>query len=80
MPGTDLIYRPAHELGSMMRERKLSPVEVVDAYLERIEAIDSKVRAYITVCGDAARAQAKEAEAAISRGELSVRCTAFRWR
>ena len=69
MPGTDLIYRPAHELGVLMRERKLSPVEVVDAYLERIEAIDSKVRAYITVCGDEARAQAKEAEAAISKGD-----------
>ena len=52
-----------------MRERELSPVEVVDAYLERIEAIDSKVRAYITVCGDEARAQAREAEAAISKGD-----------
>ena len=69
MPGTDLIYRPAHELGALMRERELSPVEVVDAYLERIEEIDSKVRAYITVCGDEARAQAKEAEAAISKGD-----------
>ena len=38
MPRTDLIYRPAHELGALMRERELSPVEVVDAYLERIEA------------------------------------------
>ena len=68
MPGTGLIYRPAHELGAMLRERDLSPLELVDAYLERIEAIDSKVRAYITVCGDEARAQAREAEAAISRG------------
>ncbi len=69
MPSTDLIYQPAHKLGALMRRRELSPVEVVDVYLARIEEIDAKVRAYITVCGDEARAQAREAEAAISRGE-----------
>ena len=55
MPAPDLIYQPAHELGARMRRRELSPVEVVEAYLGRIEEIDSKVRAYITVCGDEAR-------------------------
>jgi len=48
--------------------RELSPVELVDSVLERIEALDPKLNAYVTVLADEARAAAKEAERALSGG------------
>ena len=57
------------ELGRRIEARELSPVEVTEAYLDRIDALDSKVNAYITVCRDEALASAREAEGAIARGE-----------
>jgi len=48
--------------------RELSSVEATEAYLERIAAHDPVLRAYITVTGDMALAQAKEADAESGRG------------
>jgi aspartyl-tRNA(Asn)/glutamyl-tRNA(Gln) amidotransferase subunit A len=50
------------EAGRLYRSRKLSPVELTRAYLERIEAIDGSVRSYLTVTADRALAEAKTAE------------------
>ena len=49
-------------LCGLIRDRALGPREVVDAYLERIEAADGVLNAYITVTADQARAQADESE------------------
>ncbi len=46
----------------MIRRRELSPVEVVRAYLDRVEALDTKLRAFITVTADQAIAAARVAE------------------
>jgi aspartyl-tRNA(Asn)/glutamyl-tRNA(Gln) amidotransferase subunit A len=64
----DLVWTPMTELARLVAARAVSPVEVVDAHLARIEALDGRLRAYITVLGDTARAQAKAAEAAAAAG------------
>lgn len=53
----------------LIRERQLSPVEVVDAVLERIHALDPTLRAFCTLTESQARADAQAAEVAIMRGD-----------
>src|SRR5438445_2475992 len=55
-------------LGNRLRAKEISPLELTDAYLDRIEKLDGKLRAYITVTADAARAAARKAEAEITAG------------
>jgi len=56
-------------LATKFRAREISPVEVTEAYLERIETIDEKILAYITVTADHARAAARLAETEIVGGD-----------
>jgi aspartyl-tRNA(Asn)/glutamyl-tRNA(Gln) amidotransferase subunit A len=56
------------ELGPLLRDRALSPVEVTEAYLARIERLDPQLNSYIAVLGDQAREAAREAEVEIGRG------------
>ncbi len=53
----------------LIASKQISPVELMESVLRQIERIDGKINAYITVTGDQALAEAREAEAAISRGE-----------
>src|SRR2546428_13663155 len=69
MDATDLCFTPATELAAMIRRRTLSPVEIMDAVLARIEALNPRLNAYLTVDAERAREQAKAAEAAVMRGE-----------
>ena len=57
------------ELGSSLRDRRVSPVEVARAYLERIDALDEALNAYITVTYDHALAEARRCEEEILRGD-----------
>jgi Asp-tRNA(Asn)/Glu-tRNA(Gln) amidotransferase A subunit family amidase len=59
---------PALELARLVRGREVSPVEVLDAHLERIEGLDPTLNAYVTVLGDEARRRALDAERAILVG------------
>jgi amidase len=56
---SDLAYTPALEQARMIREGELSPVELVDVYLNRIEEANPDLKAYITVADDYAREQAR---------------------
>jgi Asp-tRNA(Asn)/Glu-tRNA(Gln) amidotransferase A subunit family amidase len=58
----------ATDLARAIREKKLSPVEVVRSLLERIEAINPKINAYVTLTADSALAEAKQAEDALMGG------------
>ena len=69
MDSTEIAFLSATELGTAIRSKQISPVEAVEAYLERIQRIDPKVNSYITVCADQALADARQAEAEIQRGE-----------
>src|SRR5207245_5886629 len=53
------------EASQLIRSRKVSPVELTRECLSRIERLNSKLNAFITVTGDAALAEAGEAEAEI---------------
>jgi aspartyl-tRNA(Asn)/glutamyl-tRNA(Gln) amidotransferase subunit A len=61
----DSSFLSISELSELIRARKISPVEVTRATLDRIEKLNPKLNAYITVTSDAAMKSAKEAEAEI---------------
>ena len=65
----ELHYLTIAEAGPLLRDRKLSPVELTQAFLDRIDKLDPKLEAYITVLHDEALAEARAAEAEIGRGE-----------
>jgi amidase len=58
------------QLAAHIRSRNVSPVEVVDALLARIERVNPKVNAIITLDAEAARTRAEAAEEALMRDEL----------
>ena len=64
----DPCFMTAVEAGALLKARKLSPVELVRAFLERIERLDPLIRAYIRVTAEQALAEAKAAEAEIAAG------------
>ena len=68
MDGSDIAFLSAAELASAIESKEVSPVDAVEAYLDRIERIDPKLNSYITVCPDGALSDAKQAEAEIQRG------------
>ena len=65
---TDLALLPAHILSSEIGARRLSPVDLVDALLERIRANDGKLHAFVEVYGEEARLAAEAADRAIRSG------------
>ncbi|MEQ1353573.1 MAG: amidase [Candidatus Acidiferrum sp.] len=63
----ELVYSSIAEIARLFRAGKLSPVELTDRLLKRIERLTPKLNAFITVTAEVARAQAKRTE-----GELCV--------
>jgi Asp-tRNA(Asn)/Glu-tRNA(Gln) amidotransferase A subunit family amidase len=70
MNATDLCFTPATELGRLYRARQLSPVEVTEAVLARLERLNPRLNAFLTVTADHARELARAAEARATRGAL----------
>ena len=68
MAGEDVLTRSASELSLMLHQGQLSPVELVQGYLDRIERLDGGLHSYITICADEALAEAKKAEAELASG------------
>ncbi|MDB5981497.1 MAG: amidase [Pseudomonas sp.] len=64
---SDIIYFDATKLAELVRTRQVSPVEVVQAHLDRIDAVNPKLNAIVTVA-DGALEAARVAEAAIMAG------------
>jgi amidase len=56
---SELAFLPATEQARLIREREVTPLELVELYLERIERLDPELGAYVTVCGDEALADAR---------------------
>jgi Asp-tRNA(Asn)/Glu-tRNA(Gln) amidotransferase A subunit family amidase len=65
----DLRWATAEQLRGLIGRREISPVEVVQACLDRIEALEPTLHSLITVASDRALEQAAEAEAAVRSGE-----------
>jgi len=65
----EICYMSVVEMVEAIKTRKLSPVEIMDAVLSRIERLNPRVNAYCTLLAESARKQATEAEAKVMKGE-----------
>jgi aspartyl-tRNA(Asn)/glutamyl-tRNA(Gln) amidotransferase subunit A len=65
----EIAYATIRELGARYRSRQLSPVEVTQTLLARIEKLDPALSAFVTLTADRARADARAAEEALRRGD-----------
>ena len=86
MDSTEICFMPVAEMAASLKAKRLSPVEVMEAVLSRIERLNPRLNAYCTLVAESALEQAKEAEDKIMRGEklgplhgipLAVKDTAF---
>src|SRR3989440_10901303 len=65
---TELYKLSIHEAGELLRARKISSVELTRAHLDRIRAVDDKVKAFTLGTDDLAMQQAKEADRRFHNG------------
>jgi aspartyl-tRNA(Asn)/glutamyl-tRNA(Gln) amidotransferase subunit A len=72
MTSDDLCWLSATELRALVRRRKVSPVEIVDAVLARIERVNPALNAYVTLLADDARQQARQAERRLGRRSATL--------
>ncbi len=66
----ELYYRSATELAGMLRAKQVSATEVVQAHLERIDAVNPSVNAIVTLTADRALERAREADAHAAAGRF----------
>ncbi|MGH7312338.1 MAG: amidase [Candidatus Rokuibacteriota bacterium] len=64
----DLCYAPVHELSRRIEKKELTPLDVVEANLKRIEAVNPRLLGFIHVIAEQARKEAKEAGDEIAMG------------
>jgi len=68
MSSTELLFTPATAIASLIRRKKLSPVEYIDTVLAAIERLQPKLNCFVTVTAERAREAAKAAEQAVMAG------------
>src|SRR5580692_9929969 len=66
--GSDICFLTATEMADLIRRKKLSAREVMDAHLKQIERVNPKVNAIVTLVADQARENARKADEAQARG------------
>ena len=64
----EILFLPAVVMAELIREKRISPVDLVEAHLAQIEKLNPKLKAFVHVGADAARRAAQTAEAAVMRG------------
>ena len=69
MSDKQLVRRSARELARLICDRAASPLEVLDAHIAAIEALNPTLNAVVTLADAQARVNARSAEAAVMRGE-----------
>lgn len=69
MKKTEIPFLTATDLSHKIRDKEISPTEVVIAYIERIENINPTLNSYITICSKHALDKAKDLEASLMRGD-----------
>ncbi len=67
----ELYQLTIHELHDMLKQGETTSETITESVLSRIKAVDGKVKAYITVTEEVARAQAREADKRIKAGDTS---------
>lgn len=68
MPDRDLCFTPATRLLRLYRARRVSPLEVMEAVLARIDRLNPRLNAYVTVARESALRAARAATVALGRG------------
>ena len=68
MGAETLCYLSLHDLSGRIRRGDVSPVEAVEAFLQRIEQLNPRLSAFLTLCADRALEEAKRAGAEIAAG------------
>src|SRR3989442_10640245 len=68
-PNDELVFTSARDLSKLIRTKKVSPVEVTQAFLERIERLNPKLNAFITITSNQAMERARQAEKEIHSGK-----------
>jgi len=66
---SELAFTPALDLAARIRAKDVSPVEVVDGFLERIDQLNPILNAFCELRADEVRAEARAAEVAVQRGD-----------
>ena len=69
MADSELLNMTISELAPKIQAKEVSPVELTDAALAKLDRLQPVLNSFITILHDQARAQAKEQEAALMRGE-----------
>ena len=69
MDKKELPFLTASQLSKLIETKEVSPVEATEAYLDRIQEVDSKLNSYITVMGEQALEAARQAEQEIAQGK-----------
>ena len=69
MATEELTHSTIAEMAPRLQRREVSPVEVTQAHLQRIERLNGPLRAYITILADTAMAAARHAKDAIMQGQ-----------
>ncbi len=64
----ELYFQPAHKLVSLIKSGKLSPTQLIEASLSRIEAINGSINAFVALRAEQALAEAKDLEKKLARG------------
>lgn len=65
---SDLTFLPAIEMARLIREKRISPIELVEAHLSKIEELSPKLNAFVQVDWERVRAEARKAETAVKSG------------
>ena len=68
MSKDELAWRSALDLAGLVRAKQISPLEIAEALLARIEAVNPRLNAFCLVSADLAKALAREAEIAVMKG------------
>jgi len=67
--GDDILFAPIRDLAERLRTRRLSPVALTEAYLERLQKIGPRLNAVVTLMRESALKEARAADEAIRQGK-----------
>ena len=66
----DVTFKPAVELARLLQDRQVGCLELLDHYLERVSRFNPQLNAIVVLDADRARERARQADAALARGEV----------
>jgi aspartyl-tRNA(Asn)/glutamyl-tRNA(Gln) amidotransferase subunit A len=69
MDKNEIPFLSVSQLSQVIKDRSVSPVDAVEGYLDRIDSLNDRLYAYLTVCRDQALQAAQDAERELALGE-----------